>query len=35
LRESLTIISSDSSFIRWISKDDLFRRAASTFIFIR
>ena len=31
LRESLTIISSDSSFIRWISKDDLFRRAASYF----
>ncbi|MBV33806.1 MAG: hypothetical protein CMK36_10300 [Porticoccaceae bacterium] len=31
LRESLTIISSDSSFIRWITKDDLFRRAASYF----
>ncbi len=31
LRDSLTNISSDSSFIRWITKDDLFRRAASYF----
>ena len=31
LRDSLTKISSDSSFIRWITKDDLFRRAASYF----
>ena len=27
----MTNISSDSSFIRWITKDDLFRRAASYF----
>ncbi|MAH72986.1 MAG: hypothetical protein CBC09_02720 [Cellvibrionales bacterium TMED49] len=31
LRDNLSIISSDSSFLRWITKDDLFRRVASYF----